>query len=134
MSTRLLTSTACAVVALVVFWERDAAALGAVDRDCPPGNTSSVLLQGLVWQQEIRSDATGQLARIALTFIGPVDGATVRVRRGPGPSREPVLFETIVHLEASGMQTVSLDVTGAQIMLRRGEVLVLEIEGALARS
>jgi hypothetical protein len=126
-------STACVLVTLVVFDERDAAALGAVDRDCPPGLASSVLQPGLVWQQEIRSGTMGQLARIALTFIGPVDGATVRIRRGPGPSREPAFFETVVHLDVAGTQTVSLDVTHAQIMLRPGEVLVAEIEGAQPR-
>jgi hypothetical protein len=112
---------------------RDAWASGVVtDKICPPGATSFVLWKGHVWQQEARSGAEGQLARVVLTFIGPLDGAVLRVRRGPAPSQGEVLFETTLRFEEPGLHRVAVDVTRAAIHLARGESIVLELEGTRA--
>jgi hypothetical protein len=67
------------------------------------------------------------VGRVTLTFIGPAS-ATVRLRRGPPPSQEPVLVERVVDIEQEGTFDVTLSVSASRIDARGGSVIV-EVEG-----
>jgi hypothetical protein len=120
------------LAAFLLLHARSGLAQGTVDKGCPPAKTFMVVWRGQVWQQEARSSITGELAAITLTFLGPLSGATVRVRHGPGPSNKPVLFEVPIRLADAGLQSVRIDTLSAHLTLQQGDLVVIEVEGTEA--
>lgn len=108
------------------------AQLGNVDQHCLRGTDALVLGvgQGYVAQQQVVAGSSGVLTGVEFWHGGNQgDAVAVRVRRGPVPSSEPVLWEG-VHVKTAllGFDVPLLDPSAAGIQLAQGEVYTLEFE------
>jgi hypothetical protein len=106
---------------------------GMLDQTSPESNTFfNYESTTLVWQQQIKAGIAGKLEGITVVFSGSTGGSfTLRVRLGPAPSTQPVLFQTSVvnTMGMGGTESQFVDMTAANIILAVDSLYVMEIQG-----
>jgi hypothetical protein len=83
-----------------------------------------------VWQAQVRSGLSGRLEGFALAVEGPMGSQLhARVRIGDGWNTSPTVFDTLVTKPASGLETIFVDASAANIASVAGSTFVIELQG-----
>jgi hypothetical protein len=126
--------SASAILVACALAHPAAAQLGNVDQFSTRGTVGQTYFQGagLVFQQQVTAGVSGQLTGVEVWVGGPPgDSFVLRVRNGPVPSSQPILWEGIAVKGTSPLgfwKQKLLDTSAAGIAFAEGQSFTLEFE------
>lgn len=128
---RLWIALAVGLAMLVLAPSSALAQVGVLDQTSPAGNTSfNRDASSLTWQQQFHVTKAGILEGVKLTLNGSQTAQlNVRIRKGNGPSSQPVLFSQLVGKTNAMTEVVFVNMTAAAIPVAVGDTFVLELQG-----